>query len=582
MKWLRWQGLILFGLVMALMAVFWFILVDGVMKHAIQITGTRIIGAQVELAEADLHLLPLGITLGDLQVTNPERPMTNAVQAQRIELSLDGLKLLQRKIIVDTLSLDGIRFNTPRSRSGAIKSTDSKQKEPKTDKGVSEPSTQTGDTPFPIPNFQVPEVRDILAREKLETLEQIKQIQADIEAAQSKWQKQLAQAPDQKTFKAYQSRARKLQKGIKGLGDALKRANDIQRLQKDVDKDLKKIKKIKKNFERDQKNLKNKIKQLSAAPQKDIDRILKKYSLTADGLGNFSQLLFGDKIGSYTQQAIFWYQKLKPLLNKAGTDQSPDTPEKPARGKGIFVRFAEIDPLPDFLASHTDASIIIPAGGIRGNLEHITNQQAVLGLPLLFNFSGDKFENMESITFKGSLDHIDPKNVVDQFTAAVTSYRVKDVVLSDTNSLPIQLKKGWVDLNIAVTSEKELLDGRIQLNLKSAELTTDGESHESELLSALKSALADVNAITLTANLSGSLNDYSVRVTSDLDRVLKQALGRQVKKLTAAFEDQLRGGIMQKINTPLATTNDRMTELDRITEDISDRLNLGDSISKIL
>ena len=33
----------------------------------------------------------------------------------------------------------------------------------------------------------------------------------------------------------------------------------------------------------------------------------------------------------------------------------------------------------------------------------------------------------------------------------------------------------------------------------------------------------------------------------DLDQVLKQAVGRQVKKLTANFKDQLRQGIMQKI-----------------------------------
>jgi len=575
MKWLRWQGLVLFVLVMTIIGLFWFFLADSIVKHAIQKTGTRIVGAQVELAKADLHLLPLGITLNELQVTNPDRPMSNAVQAQRIEFSLDTLNLIQRKIIIDTLSLDGIRFNTPRNKSGAVVSSES-------NKEASKPSTENADTFFKTPNFQIPDVKDILAREKLETLEQVKLIQADIDAMKTRWQKRLDQAPDQATFEAYQSRTKKLQKGIKGLGGALKRANEVQQLQKDVDNDLKKIKKIKKDFERDQKALKNKIKQLRAVPKKDIDRILDKYSLSADGLGNLSQLLFGNKIGGYTQLAITWYQRLKPLLNKPGADQTSETPEKPARGEGIFVRFTETEPLPDLLASHADASIIIPAGEIQGNLKHVTTQQQVLGLPLLFDFSGDQIKDIESIALKGSLDHIDPKNTIDQFTATIASYRLKGMALSEAKNLPIDLKTGLADLNVAATIKNNLLDAKIELIMKSTELEVGAGADDSALHKALRAALSDVSGFTVTANVTGPLNNYTARVTSDLDQVLKKAVGGQVKKLTAEFKDQLRQGIMQKIKDPLTDTNGRMSEFDGISAEIGSRLKLGDSVTEIL
>ncbi len=581
-KLLRWQGLVIFGLLMATIMIFWFLLADRIVKHAIQKTGTRIIGAQVDLADADLHLLPLGITLNDLQVTNPDRPMTNAVQAQRIEFSLDSLNLLRRKIIIDTLSLDGIRFSTPRNRSGAVPTSKSGQQVPETDQKDPETPAETGGSSFQTPSFHIPDVEDILAREKLNTLEQVKQIQADIDSAKTRWQERLAQAPDQATFEAYQSRARKLQKDIKGLGEVLKRANEVNRLQKDVDADLKTIKKIGKDFKNEQKDIKNKIKQLRAAPKKDIDRILNKYSLSVDGLGNFSQLLLGDKIGGYVRQALFWFQKLKPLLNKSGANQTSNKPEKPARGKGIYVRYDETDPLPDLLAAHTDASIIMPAGGIRGEIKQITTQQQVLGRPLLFDFSGDQFKGIESIEFKGSLNHIDPDNEVDLFTAAITSYRVSGIALSEAKNLPIELKNGLADLDISASLKNELLDAKIQLSMKSAELTAGKGTDESTLINALESALADVSSFTLTTKVTGSLNDYAVTVTSDLDRVLKQAVGRQLKKLTAVFKGKLREGIMQKIKDPLAAANGSMTSLSAIKKDISKRLKLGDSVSDLL
>ena len=582
MKWLRWQGLVLFIVVMALIGGFWFFLADSIVKHAIQLTGTRINGAQVELAEADLHLLPLGITLSDLQVTNPDRPMTNAVQAQRIEFSLDSINLLRRKIIIDTLALDDIRFNTPRTRSGAVASSESGRRTEETDERASGPSGDSADDSFQTPSFQIPDVKEILAREQLDTLVQIKQIRKDIDAAKTGWQERLDQAPNQATFETYQSRAKKLQKGLKGFGDALKRAKDIQKLQKDVDNDLKKLKRIKKDFDRDQKDLRDKIKQLTAAPKKDIDRILNKYSLSADGLGNFSQLIFGDKIGGHIQQAIAWYQKLKPLLNKSGAGQKSETPEKPARGKGVFVRFAETEPMPDLLASRANASIIIPAGNIQGNLKHITTQQQVLGLPLTFNFSGDQFKDLESIAVKGSLDHVDPENTRDMFTAEISSYRINEMALSEAKNLPLNLKNGLADLNISSVLRNDLLDAKIELVIKSAELTIATGVGDSALLEAFRSALADISTFTLTAEVSGPLNGYAVKVNSDLDRVLKQALGRQVEKLTADFKGQLRDGIMQKIKDPMAKANGSMSKFDGITDEIASRLNLGDSVADIV
>ena len=119
-KWLRWHGLIAFGVVSISLFFFWFFLADLLVKRSIEKAGTRVVGAMVELAEADVHLFPLGITLKSLQVTNPDNPMSNAVEAGWIDFSLDSLNLLRRKIIIDTMAMEGVRFNTPRKTSGAV------------------------------------------------------------------------------------------------------------------------------------------------------------------------------------------------------------------------------------------------------------------------------------------------------------------------------------------------------------------------------------------------------------------------------------------------------------------------------
>ncbi len=95
MQWIRWQGLLAFLLVVGVLAGIWFLVIDGVIERAIEQTGTKLVGARVDLEAADLSLFPLGLTLTGLHVTNPDSPMTNAVQAERISFLVDPGPLLR-------------------------------------------------------------------------------------------------------------------------------------------------------------------------------------------------------------------------------------------------------------------------------------------------------------------------------------------------------------------------------------------------------------------------------------------------------------------------------------------------------
>lgn len=118
--WIRWPGLIVFVALSALIVAFWLLIVDALVKRVIEATGTKMVGAKVELDSADLSLFPLGLALTRLQVTNPDAPMTNAVEIARIALTMDGLNLLRRKVIVEEMTMGGLKLNTPRTTSGAV------------------------------------------------------------------------------------------------------------------------------------------------------------------------------------------------------------------------------------------------------------------------------------------------------------------------------------------------------------------------------------------------------------------------------------------------------------------------------
>ena len=208
-KWLRWQGVVVFLVLGAVIAIVWLFLVDRMVKAGIEKAGTRAVGARVELASADFSLFPLGLDLEKLQVTNPDAPMTNIVDVGHISLLLEAEHLLRKKIIVREMGLENVQFNTPRKVSGAIK------------EGAPTPpeSDSTSKFSLDLPNLGAADVKDILKKEKLETLEAAEKFKTDVLQEQKNFEAMLKELPDEKTFQQYRQRVEKLQKGGGSIGD---------------------------------------------------------------------------------------------------------------------------------------------------------------------------------------------------------------------------------------------------------------------------------------------------------------------------------------------------------------------------
>ena len=119
-KWIRWQGVAAFAVVCIGLAALWWLVMDRLIERAIEKAGTAAVGAKVELDKADLTLFPLGLALTRLQITDPDEPMTNAIEIGRIAGAVDGLNLLRRKVIIEEMAMEGVRFGTARRTSGAI------------------------------------------------------------------------------------------------------------------------------------------------------------------------------------------------------------------------------------------------------------------------------------------------------------------------------------------------------------------------------------------------------------------------------------------------------------------------------
>ncbi|MEE9614702.1 MAG: TIGR03545 family protein [Thermodesulfobacteriota bacterium] len=571
---IRWQGLIGFVVVSTLIFAGWYIFADGIIRRAIERAGTEAVGAMVELEDADLTLFPLGLTLTGLEVTNPDEPMTNAVEVKRIAFLIDPGRALERKVIVEELTADGIRFNTPRERSGAVDTALERASA-----GVKEKAEEV----FAMPSFDLPDIRAVLSKEGLKSLELAEALKRDIEADRKRWEGEMKGLLDKEKIASYKQRIEKL-KGSKsgGVAGLIGGAAEAKKLQEEISGEIERARKLNTELQQGIKSYKARIEEARKAPSEDIKRLKEKYSLTPEGLSNISRNLFGARLGGSVDKGLGWYRRLAPYLGGGIEKVGGKEVVRPVRMKGVNVRFTEREPTPEFLIRKAALSVSIPAGEIAGTVRDITPDQKIIGRPLTFDFSGEKLEGLDSIKLSGALDHSDPTNISDTASFDMKGLRLEKRELSVSKELPLVLETATADLTIDAGFKGEAMDTAIKAAFGSVRVDAAVGADAGKVAKAFGEAIEGIRKFGVEAVVSGTIDDHKLSVSTDLDRVLKKALGKFVKDQAAGFEKELKAGILAKTDGPLGEMLKSYGGVESLGGESAGRLKQGDGLMEEL
>ncbi len=567
MKWIRWWGVIAFALFVAGISVFWFVLADSLVKCSIERTGTALVGAKVELDKADLTLFPLGLKLSGLQVTNPEAPMTNAVSAVSVTMLMDGVNIFRRKVIIEEMAVEGVRLNTPRKTSGAI----SRRLESASRKGMLDR--------FALPALEMPDVRKILAGEELESVNLLNRTRDEITQAYSGFEGELKLLADKKKLDEYRARFERIKgSGKDGVGGILGATGEFLSLQKDIKAELERIDRVKAGVGGVLASYREKIDEAKRAPFRDIERIKRKYGLTPEGFANILRALLGPTVASRIDTALLWYGRLSPVVARAAMLRDGGVKvERPIRGSGVNVRFPEKRPVPDFLIRKAALSVWIPAGDFSGLVTNITDDQEVLGSPMGFNFSGTRLKGLESLKLTGEINRTTPAKPKDTVAMKMRGYRIEGVELASKSAFPMELRRALLDIDLTARIEGAAMDAGLSAGLSSVEMASVKQGMGA-IERAVASALSGVKGFKLKASATGTLSDYDLKLSSDLDVVLKGAVGKIVADLSAEFAKSLRAGVLERTKKPLEELSGSFAGLESIERELGARSGLTDKL----
>ena len=523
-------GFFSFLLIAIGLTVFVLFFMDDLLKTTFEEKGTEALGAQVDIGSLTTSLLNQSVEIKKIQVANAEKLEQNMVEVALFKFDFDLDRALKLKLYIDELTVDGIAFNTQRETPA----------QPVMISGQGEEIQEAASTDSGLEGFdlmqgiQFKSPGDILKSEKLETLEQIDNVKADAAALQAKWQDTLDNQLGQAAFDEFNEKVKALQeqaKSISGPEDMEALTEEIQNLRDEIQGQVDQIKDLKSELKADIQEVKNRAADLKDLPQRDFERLRKKYSLDLkSGTGLLSVLISGP-VMQKINRARQYYEQFQPYFKPYSAEEAPEGEQTS----------------PDFVIRHGTLSMTLFGQPVSGEVKNFSDNQKLHALPLEMVFNAKKNIMFDKFDMNIKIDRtkLEPQ---DNITTTIQSLRLTGMATGQA----IKFKEGKVDIqgDLEILNEKDL---RGKVDAKAGNVAIElAQAGDDPISKTLASTLSSVDKFFIQFRLFGTLEKYDLGIKSDLDGILNKAVKKVFQDKIKGFEKDLKGSIVSATQGPLA------------------------------
>lgn len=555
-KWIRWSGLAGFLIIVGLIAALVVLALPMAIRFTIEFVGSKVAGAEVSVADVDVGLSPLGVTLRDVQVADARQPMQNLVQFDTATADLELAPLLIGKAISQQLVVDNLQFHTERKTSGALPVSD--EAEESNEPGIKEKTLEA-----------LPSVDEVLARETLKTPAAGKALSESWETQSQAVETAMAEVPDQAALSRYRTEIGEITSGrLESIEDFRQRKARLDALKAQFKKDKQAVEAARAAVTTGKQEVSERLAELKRAPGEDLTYLKDKYQLSGTGVSNLTGLLFGDDAANWAREALYWYERIQPYLSDDGSeDDSPEVKEeKQARLAGEFVHFPTDNPWPDFLIREARLSGPFDGGSLVIRGQDITHQQKVTGRATVFTATGEQLQKIGDLDARLTLDHTGQRGR-DSLNLAVSDWAMAPVALGVAGA---ELSQAKVQLTSQAVVEGGVLAADLQAKVRQATFDGDGQTLFAR---ELNSALKGISQFSVNATAEGRLSSPAVTFGSDLDRQINAALSQRLNAKQDEFEARLQKRLNQQVAEYAGDYADELQSLIDMEGSLSDRLN---------
>lgn len=521
------MGLIrLWGIAVFFAAVLIFIsTLDWIVERAIEEIGTDVNGASVELDSADVSFWPATIQLTNLQVADPHKPSNNRLKVGLAVLQLDGLMLLRRHLVVNSLSLDRIQINAQRATADDTRIA--------IDSGPS-----VFDFSSLLPDLSVADRDPLLASIEKQYLQTLSRRAEEIEQIEARWKAAINELPDDDELSDYRARWLALSNA-----SFVEKMVGLKQLKDDIKSDLDQLKTLQTQLSRDRALVKDVIVEVRSLPEVLVESALADMGLGTDN-GNVVRDIVGDAISLWLNRS----QSASETLSQSRSD------ERPRRGQGRLINFGADNPIPQFLVRKADFSseiyLLQRAMVATGSVENLSYPIGVLDDPMSLALEG-RDTSRGKLRLNASLY---PDASTD-FIVELSELSVADLALGSDSIHWLSLEEGYLSLLLNGSMDAFELNTNLLATIDNPKIRVAGQGR-SDAEQLFADTVNNLDHMDLELKVSGSIKAPTVTVSSNMNEIFSAAIDAQMDNQIDEFKQKL----VQRLRDKTSASRDKLID----------------------
>ncbi len=540
----RWRAIGPLLVLLVIGGVLWWLFADTIARRETQKLGTQLVGARVEIQDLHLDLADGDVTIRGLTVASPHEPFKNLLQADELVADVDVLALTEKKVVIDRIVANGLRFGTPRETDGRVA----------TDSGDGIAGRVLAETRAWAGQFQVPVLQlatgkidiDSLDPRRLSTIPAAAALGARADSSRRSWQAAFDTLRIGPTLDSANATLEKLRRA---------RATDLTTLN-EARQAIERLKRAQGRVTALERGVKTGVADLQAglAGLDDARRrdyafarsLLKLPSLDAPDVG---AALFGPQAIRPFERVLYWTQLARRYMPPGLLPRATTGPRR-ARRAGENVRFPKERALPAFLLRSAEFSFLVPQR-YAGRLTGLASDPALYGRPTVASATGPRLAAGVLLNHLGGVP-------VD--TAGVTLGGVR-LPAFEVPGLPLRLDPGAATTQLGFRLNGDTIHARYALRSSNVRWARDSGLANSAVGTLIWRTVEGLSDLEVEARLSGELSRPALAVRSNLDQAIASRLRAELGEEAAAAERRMRARVDALVNDTVEPVRARVNEV---------------------
>ena len=551
----RWRAIGPLLLFLVFLGVLWILFGDWLVEDTGEEITTELLGTQVDISGLHIRETRSRIELGGLQVADPFDVNRNLIETGAAVLELDPAALLEKKLVIDQLTIADLRLGTVRATPARPVSGDGFA--PTLLRQVRQWSTQ-----FDVPLLMLTPIDTIKALvldpAQLSTVQAAKAVVTTADSLQAALTEEL-KALDLKTpldsARAVAERLATATSAKLGLAGTREAVQSVRRTLQEISRAQERVKALEQGVETGIAAVRVSVEAIDQARQKDYDFARSLLQLPSFSAPDIGSALFGKVSINRFEKAVYWAELAQRYLPPGLRPQTRPAPRR-LRMDGTTVQFPREQAYPSFLVRQGTINVSFDAFGGKHSLSAtasgITSEPALHGAPAVIASRGRiGGAHPMTISIGALLDH---RSATTKDSALV---RLEGVPIPSFQlpGLPFRLKPGSGSSSLAFSMRGNAVAARWTLSTSAAQWATDSAAAGSLglLENLIWRVLSGLNQLNVTAELSGTLRAPRFAVHSNIDEAIAErvrgVLGEELRAAETrvrAQVDALVGGEIEK------------------------------------